>query len=120
MNSGDYDSIVDDQSLRGMLAKDAVENGRLPRRPPDQVSDGPREGVSCTVCALPLSPQALGYELQFVQDGRRSAAHFLHVSCFAAWETLLTAVRSPSEATPHDENARGNGHANGRDRGPGR
>ena len=120
MNSGDYDSIVDDRSLRGLLAKDAIESGRLPPRPADHVSDGPREGVTCTVCALPLSPQALGYELQFVQDDRRSVTHFLHVPCFSAWETQFRAGRPTNETGTHVENARGNGHVIGHDRGPGR
>jgi hypothetical protein len=118
MHSGDYDSIVDDQSLRGILAKDAIESGLLPTRPANRMSDGPREGVSCTICAQPLSPQAPGYQLEFKQ-ARQSATHFLHVPCFAAWESQCRASGPTNQAGSHVENARGNGHINGHGRRPG-
>jgi hypothetical protein len=111
MVSDDAEFLVDHEALRQMMAEDAIASGRLPPRPPDSKADSSGDGASCTVCLLPLSPQALGYQLEFVEPGRRPAVHFVHVPCLAAWETQISG--------PHDEKARGNGHLNGHDRGRG-
>ena len=83
MDSGDYDSIVDLRSLRDVLAREVIESGRLPPRPADRLSDGPGDGATCTVCAQPLSPQALGYELVFMQDRPRRPS--ISCMCLALW-----------------------------------
>lgn len=120
MDNGDYDSIVDHQSLRGILAKQAIENGNLPPPPADRRSDAPRDGGNCAVCTQPLSPEALGYELQFMQDGRALAVHFMHVPCFVAWETQWKARSLNGQTEPHDDKKPGNGHFDGQDSGRGR
>ena len=106
--------------MREVLAKEAIESGRLPARPADRLSDAPGDGANCTVCAQPLSPQALGYELVFMQDKAAPAVHFLHVPCFVAWQSQFSDAVSAIQSGPHDEKARENGHVNGQDRGGGR
>ena len=110
MSSDNDEILVGHQDLRQMMAKDAIESGRLPPRPPDRKAECTGVGANCTVCLMPLSPQALGYQLEFLEPGGRPATHFVHVPCFAAWET---------QSGPHDEKARGNGRVNGHDRGKG-
>ena len=107
MSSDDGEFLVDHEALRQIMAEDAVASGRLPPRLPDRKADC-GGGASCTVCLLPLSPQAPGYQLEFLQPGGRPAIHFVHVPCFAAWQTQTGA---------HDDKARGNGRVNGHDRG---
>jgi hypothetical protein len=110
MSSEDGEFLVDHEALRQMMAEDAIASGRLPSRPPDRKAVCRGDGASCTVCLLPVSPQARGYQLEFVEPGDRPAVHFVHIPCFEAWET---------QSGPHDEKARGNGHLNGQDRGQG-
>ena len=99
------------------MAREAIESGRLPTRPPDRRSDSPPDGASCTVCMLPITPQSDGYELEFALDGRRSATHFLHIPCFVAWESQSRGPVSASQTGPHDEKTPGNGRLNGEDHG---
>lgn len=120
MSSDKYEHVVDQASLRDMLAREAVESGRLPTRPPDRKSDAPRNGTSCTICAQALSPQELGYELEFAQAGREPATHFLHIPCFVAWESQIRDPASTTEPGPHDEKSPGNGKLHGQNRGPAR
>ena len=101
------------------MAKDAIESGRLPPRPPDRKSDCPGDGASCTVCLLPMSPQARGYELEFVQDGRRPATHFMHIPCFAAWETQSRGSGRRANQGRMTRKREATGSVNGHDRGKG-
>jgi hypothetical protein len=120
MSTGGSESIVNPHSLRRMLAKQALESGRVPLRPADRVSDRSDGDTTCAVCLLPLSPEALGYELQFAQNGGSPATHFMHVPCFAAWESQLRANESATHSGPHDEKSTGNRHLNGHNREPAR
>jgi hypothetical protein len=50
--------------------------------------------MPCSVCAAPITPAQVEYELQFRHDGaapRLDRVH-LHLRCFAAWEMERTKV----------------------------
>jgi hypothetical protein len=86
-NSNGYSHIIDDNSLRLMLAREAIDLGRLPARRADRMWDAPCNGARCAVCGLVASQEELGYVLEFAQDGDAPVSHHLHVRCFAAWES---------------------------------
>ena len=118
--SDNNEFLMDPQTLRRIMAKEAIESGRLPTRPPDRKSDSPPDGASCTVCMLPISPQSHGYELVFAQAGGSPATHFLHIPCFVAWESQFRDPVSASQTGPHDEKTPGKGRLNGQNHGPAR
>ena len=110
------DSPVDgappgDLAHRRALAKAALDSVRLPKCRPLRIWGGAGNGAACTVCMTPISPQALGYELEFMDDEQRSAIHHLHIPCYTAWEAECASV--------NDETGPKNGQANGHDRGSG-
>ena len=110
--SGAHDGALslDHQSLRRMMARHAIQAGLMPDSRPESMREAPGIGASCTICILPISPQEPGYQLEFAQNGRLQATHYLHVPCFAAWEFEC---RKPNDETPP-----GNGRLDGHARGP--
>ena len=69
-------------------ARSAIEAGQLPHRQAEGVWGGPGSGACCAVCASAISPDGLGFELEFTPDGdgaRAELRHF-HVRCYEAWE----------------------------------
>jgi hypothetical protein len=118
----DADAAMDHEGLRRMLARDAIRFELLPLRRADRMWGGACHGATCTVCGLTISPEELGYELEFAQEGREWASHFLHVRCFAAWESECrkakiiesgTSVGLKAEKHPDDDTLFGNGRLNG-------
>jgi hypothetical protein len=72
---------------RAMLA------GKLPRQEPRRMWAGRREDIPCAVCALPITSDEVGYELQFDHDGRDPGLdrfYFFHLRCFTVWELERT------------------------------
>jgi hypothetical protein len=68
-------------------AHDAIMAGRLPVRSPTAVWGGPGTGRGCAVCAEVISPEGLGFELEFRADHAVEVElHDVHLWCFAAWE----------------------------------
>ena len=69
-----------------------LESGKLPRRDPDQTWGGPGVGALCTICAQPITPEEIEYEVQFAHDGAtpRLDKFHLHLRCFAVWELERT------------------------------
>ena len=120
---------IDDTGLRLMLAREAIQVGRLPVRRADRMWGGPSLGVLCAVCGLSITPEELGYELEFAQDGHTSVSHHLHVRCFAAWESECRHAESAGShngggrnggGNPLDGADTGNGHDTDHRREPGR
>jgi hypothetical protein len=112
-------AVIDDETLRQMLAQEAMQRGRLPDRPADRMWGGAGKGEVCAICSLTISPQDLGYELEFTeQTGRSPAIHFLHVACFTAWVSACRKGKISSNGRPHDEDPFGNAHLTDRKRGP--
>jgi hypothetical protein len=109
--------VIDDAALRRMMARDVMRAGRLPRRPADRMWGSAGKDTNCTICTLAITSQEPGYELQFTEDGRDWTIHFLHIRCFAAWESECRNGKSASRTDRHDEATRGNGHVNGHRRG---
>jgi hypothetical protein len=69
-------------------ARDAIQAGRLPARRPDGVWGGRGAGVECAICGDIVSPDTLGFDLEFgpaMPAGLRDM-HHVHIRCFAAWE----------------------------------
>ena len=79
--------MPDEQILRGK-AREVIQSGKLPSRPPDRTWGGPGVGAPCTVCGLPVKRDELEFEIQFAHDGDNPGLDkfHLHVRCFAAWE----------------------------------
>ena len=107
-------AAIDDETLRRMMVQDVIRAGRLPRRPPDRMWGGAGDGETCVVCGRAISSQELGYELEFAQDGQEWASHFLHIRCFAAWESECRNGDAAGQANQDDETIAENRHLNGR------
>jgi hypothetical protein len=113
VNDLDVGEFMDHDGLRRILAREAIQSGRLPTGRAARIWGGPGAGSSCTVCGLPISAGELGYELEFAENGESCASHHLHVPCFAAWESESgnSGKRPNDEATFTNGRPGGNGHA---------
>ena len=109
-DTNDVSHIIDDESLRLMLAREAIQFGRLPVRRVDRLRSSPSFGVRCAVCELTVTQEDLGYELEFAQNGHRSVSHHLHVRCFTAWESECRNVRGITDDGALSGNGRATGH----------
>jgi hypothetical protein len=74
------------------LARLVLESGKLPRRDPTRTWGGPGVGALCTICAQPIMPEEIEYEVQFAHDGATPGLDrfHLHLRCFAVWELERT------------------------------
>ena len=72
-------------------ARQAIQSGKLPDRPPDRSWGGPGSGGDCTVCGKSLIPDESELELDFGQDSVRPSRliYHVHFRCFDAWELEL-------------------------------
>ena len=41
----------------------------LPNRRPDRTWGGPGVGAACAVCALPVNPDQMEFEIEFAREG---------------------------------------------------
>ena len=75
-------------------ARDAVEQKKLPNRPPDRVWGGPGIGVACTICGRPVTKDEMEFEVEFAEDGASPhfAVYHVHIRCFSAWELVRSKV----------------------------
>ncbi len=74
------------------LARLVLESRKVPRRDPDRTWGGPGVELPCTVCAHPITPDQVEYEVQFAREGGNpwlDRFHF-HLRCFAVWELERT------------------------------
>jgi hypothetical protein len=76
------------------LARDALQGGKLPRRPPDRIWGGYGIDLPCAVCQRSVARAEVEYEIQFGNgdDGTEPSLdrYHLHLRCFAAWEMERT------------------------------
>ncbi len=79
--------MPDETRLREQ-ARVAIQNGKLPTRPPDRTWGGPGIGAECSVCGRPVTKDELEFEIQFQHDGSNPGLDkfHVHIRCFAAWE----------------------------------
>jgi hypothetical protein len=98
-----------DRKVLHVLAKDAIQAGRLPTQRATIIRGGRAQGTTCTVCLMPVSPQAVGFTLEFEKWDAIAATHVLHIPCFEAWEAECEIEHARTRAT----NGAQNGHANG-------
>ena len=83
----DFSEITDENGLRLMLAREAIQLGKMPDRVPDFLSQEPAEGEQCAVCGLSFTEDELVCKLKFAQNRRDLVSRHLHIRCFAAWES---------------------------------
>jgi hypothetical protein len=78
---------MDEAAVRAK-ARAAVQNGKLPSRPPTRTWGGPGIGAPCAICDLPVRPTEMEFEIEFARDGGNAGLDKFHVHlhCFAAWE----------------------------------
>jgi hypothetical protein len=111
MTENTDDTGLGDQLLRRVLAKDAIESGRIPAHRTSRMWGGQGQGEFCAVCLMQISPPTLGYELEFADAADGAATHFLHLPCYRAWEAECTTSNEKTHST--------NGQLNGQARGSG-
>jgi len=77
-----------DESILRDRARQAVEQRKLPNRPPDRLWGGPGVGAPCVVCDCPVEKSEMEFEIQYARDGGIPHLDVFHVHsrCYAAWE----------------------------------
>ena len=77
-----------DERILREKARQAVEQRRLPNRPPDRLWGGPGVGAPCAVCDRPVEKAEMEFEIQFARDGGIPYFDVFHVHtrCYAVWE----------------------------------
>jgi len=96
-------SAIEHETQRRMLAREAIQRGRLPGRLADHIWGGKGAGEACSVCSLPIPAQEVGYELEFDQNGQGPTCRYLHIRCFAAWEFTCRNGNTGDFEETHDE-----------------
>ena len=77
--------MTDDSVLR-QKARNAIQAGALPNRPPDRLWGGPATGACCAICQEPT----IDREFEFAYDGDGSCQTlFAHPRCWRAFEMEL-------------------------------
>ena len=93
-----------DEALLRQRARQALQTGKLPSRPPDRTWGGPGVGAPSSVCNEPVTRDQLEFEIQVAYDGDTPGLDKFHVHlwCFAAFEMSARSSRTPDEppATP--------------------
>ena len=120
-NGHDFSDIRDENDLRLMFARDAIQLARVPGRAPDRMSKGISEGERCVVCEMSIKKDTLGYKVEFTQNSRNFVRYHLHNQCFAAWEYACEKVEIAGNK-PNGQGARANDKTpeNGRNPDPGK
>ena len=92
-----------ERSLRDK-ARELIQAGRVPRRPPDGVWGGSSfGGQCCMLCRMAIARNEIALEVQF-STGHEAAvkAHF-HSPCFLALEMELLSLKAGSQAIPRSD-----------------
>lgn len=95
-----------ESSLR-QLAREAIEDGRLPVTQPAGMWGGRGTGVRCIMCGEAIEPHETEFEIQFGSQDLGEGNPRLHMHCFAAWEFERgrAAVHGQSNAEPFGASA---------------
>jgi hypothetical protein len=70
-------------------AREAIQAGKVPNRPPQRMWGGPGDDACCVICGNSVTKDELGMDLEFVRDDGDPTVieyHF-HVSCYTAWDS---------------------------------
>ncbi len=75
-------------------AREAIQNGTLPKRLPDRIVGGPGRGEACSVCGESIGHYQILLELEFARlDGAADVdKRPLHPRCCVAWESERASV----------------------------
>lgn len=80
---------MDETTIREKVVQ-RLQEGKLPRQPPDRLWGGPGVSAPCAVCDRPVKAEEMEFEVQYARDG--GAPHFdvfhVHTRCYAVWELL--------------------------------
>jgi hypothetical protein len=78
--------MSDDRVLREK-AREVIEAGKLPNRPPERTWGGSGVGADCAICNVPVKRGELEFEIEFDRDGNDTPDKYhIHIRCFAAWQ----------------------------------
>jgi hypothetical protein len=79
--------MSDDCVLREK-AREVIQAGKLPNRPPERSWGGPGVGADCTICSVPVKRDELEFEIEFARNGNDDTqnTYHIHIRCFAAWQ----------------------------------
>ena len=93
---------MNDETVLRRLARDAVHEQRLPPRRPDRMWGGPGNGQRCAICTGVLTPDEMGFDLEFAGNGPGGSPvnYPVHVRCFAAWEFERDSSGTPGLSSP--------------------
>nr|PZN77159.1 MAG: hypothetical protein DIU56_12370 [Pseudomonadota bacterium] len=82
-------------------AREAIQSGRLPRRPPVRMWGGPGVGHHCPICREPVTAEQIEYELEFPRDefDPDGGSEHVHLRCYDAWEVVRNSL-DPGRASP--------------------
>lgn len=69
-------------------AREVIQAGKLPNRPPERTWGGSGVGADCTICNELVKRDELELEIEFARDGNDGTldTYHVHIRCFAAWE----------------------------------
>lgn len=101
---------MDDECARREKAREVIQAGKLPNRPPDRMWGGPGVGADCTICSASVKLDELELEIEFARNGGDAgvSTYHVHIPCFAAWQLechnvdLATAQVSSSDQRDHE------------------
>ena len=86
-----------EETLR-LRARQLINDGRLPRRAPNNSWGGAGSNEICPVCDTPVYQREVEIELEFIgTEGTGKDIFHLHRSCYAAWELERQLLDSSSE-----------------------
>jgi hypothetical protein len=71
----------------GEKARAAIRAGMLPREHQVSTWGGPGSGAACAVCGDPVPRDGLGFEPEFRDTDGRVELRYVHIPCFAAWDS---------------------------------
>lgn len=80
--------MMSDDCVLREKAREVIQAGKLPNRPPERTWGGPGVGAKCTICTMSVKRDELEFEIEFARNGNedtQNTYHF-HIRCFAAWQ----------------------------------
>ena len=94
--------MSDDSFLR-KKAREVIQAGNLPNRPPDHVWGGPGTGAECAICGASMKHGEVELEIEFSRDCPDSGSYLVHLRCFSILDlerqSLSKATLSAPETT---------------------